>query len=168
MQMIQSICEGTPCQKNQIPSFMLPLLIRIYLCFLQDLCGSQTCDTLGMADVGTVCDPSRSCSVIEDDGLQAAFTTAHELGKAASEQELSPIQKCKLVKQYKKESLQFILLFQVLVHLRNYRKYFFTISNMVIFIKVKNKIVVALDIWKCVCLFTPCEKQTWSPKQPVS
>lgn len=46
----------------------------------QDLCGSHTCDTLGMADVGTVCDPSRSCSVIEDDGLQAAFTTAHELG----------------------------------------------------------------------------------------
>ncbi|XP_042532810.1 A disintegrin and metalloproteinase with thrombospondin motifs 1 [Dipodomys merriami] len=46
----------------------------------QDLCGVQTCDTLGMADVGTVCDPSRSCSVIEDDGLQAAFTTAHELG----------------------------------------------------------------------------------------
>nr|XP_033796040.1 A disintegrin and metalloproteinase with thrombospondin motifs 1 [Geotrypetes seraphini] len=46
----------------------------------QDLCGAQTCDTLGMADVGTVCDPNRSCSVIEDDGLQAAFTTAHELG----------------------------------------------------------------------------------------
>ncbi|KAG2457002.1 A disintegrin and metalloproteinase with thrombospondin motifs 1 [Polypterus senegalus] len=46
----------------------------------QDLCGSHTCDTLGMADVGTVCDPQRSCSVIEDDGLQAAFTTAHELG----------------------------------------------------------------------------------------
>ncbi|XP_049641714.1 A disintegrin and metalloproteinase with thrombospondin motifs 1 [Suncus etruscus] len=46
----------------------------------QDLCGAQTCDTLGMADVGTVCDPTRSCSVIEDDGLQAAFTTAHELG----------------------------------------------------------------------------------------
>ncbi|KAM4794723.1 A disintegrin and metalloproteinase with thrombospondin motifs 1 [Rhinophrynus dorsalis] len=46
----------------------------------QDLCGSQTCDTLGMADVGTICDPNRSCSVIEDDGLQAAFTAAHELG----------------------------------------------------------------------------------------
>ncbi|XP_075053228.1 A disintegrin and metalloproteinase with thrombospondin motifs 1 [Mixophyes fleayi] len=46
----------------------------------QDLCGAQTCSTLGMADVGTVCDPSRSCSIIEDDGLQAAFTTAHELG----------------------------------------------------------------------------------------
>ncbi|XP_030044177.1 A disintegrin and metalloproteinase with thrombospondin motifs 4 isoform X2 [Microcaecilia unicolor] len=46
----------------------------------KDLCGVSTCDTLGMADVGTVCDPSRSCSIVEDDGLQSAFTTAHELG----------------------------------------------------------------------------------------
>lgn len=37
-----------------------------------------------MADVGTVCDPNRSCSVIEDDGLQAAFTTTHELGNLDS------------------------------------------------------------------------------------
>lgn len=35
-----------------------------------------------MADVGTMCDPKRSCSVIEDDGLPSAFTTAHELGKS--------------------------------------------------------------------------------------
>ncbi|KAJ3589609.1 hypothetical protein NHX12_010454 [Muraenolepis orangiensis] len=46
----------------------------------QDLCGASTCDTLGMADVGTMCDPKRSCSVIEDDGLPSAFTAAHELG----------------------------------------------------------------------------------------
>ncbi|XP_061082791.1 A disintegrin and metalloproteinase with thrombospondin motifs 1 [Conger conger] len=46
----------------------------------QDLCGAHSCDTLGMADVGTVCDPERSCSIIEDDGLQASFTVAHELG----------------------------------------------------------------------------------------
>ncbi|NWR81565.1 ATS4 metalloproteinase, partial [Centropus unirufus] len=46
----------------------------------QDLCGAATCDTLGMADVGTVCDPERSCAIVEDDGLQAAFTAAHELG----------------------------------------------------------------------------------------
>lgn len=38
-----------------------------------------------MADVGTMCDPKRSCSVIEDDGLPSAFTTAHELGKAGKE-----------------------------------------------------------------------------------
>uniref|UniRef100_A0A8C5EKC8 A disintegrin and metalloproteinase with thrombospondin motifs 15-like n=1 Tax=Gouania willdenowi TaxID=441366 RepID=A0A8C5EKC8_GOUWI len=50
----------------------------------QDLCGASTCDTLGMADVGTMCDPERSCSVIEDDGLPSAFTTAHELGHVLS------------------------------------------------------------------------------------
>lgn len=37
-----------------------------------------------MADVGTMCDPKRSCSVIEDDGLPTAFTAAHELGKLAA------------------------------------------------------------------------------------
>ncbi|XP_066516200.1 A disintegrin and metalloproteinase with thrombospondin motifs 5 [Hoplias malabaricus] len=46
----------------------------------QDLCGHHSCDTLGMADVGTVCSPERSCAVIEDDGLHAAFTVAHEIG----------------------------------------------------------------------------------------
>ncbi|NXA56122.1 ATS4 metalloproteinase, partial [Nothocercus julius] len=46
----------------------------------QDLCGAATCNTLGMADVGTACNPARSCSIVEDDGLQSAFTAAHELG----------------------------------------------------------------------------------------
>lgn len=40
------------------------------------------CDTLGVADIGTICDPNKSCSVIEDEGLQAAYTLAHELGKS--------------------------------------------------------------------------------------
>lgn len=57
-------------------------MTSLFLCH-QDLCGTITCDTLGMADVGTMCDPKRSCSVIEDDGLPSAFTTAHELGKKA-------------------------------------------------------------------------------------
>lgn len=57
-----------------------PALLRCVAVLMQDLCGASTCDTLGMADVGTMCDPKRSCSVIEDDGLPSAFTTAHELG----------------------------------------------------------------------------------------
>uniref|UniRef100_H9GPK4 ADAM metallopeptidase with thrombospondin type 1 motif 15 n=1 Tax=Anolis carolinensis TaxID=28377 RepID=H9GPK4_ANOCA len=56
------------------------LVLYAILSLWQDLCGATTCDTLGMADVGTMCDPKRSCSVIEDDGLPSAFTTAHELG----------------------------------------------------------------------------------------
>lgn len=61
--------------RNIITGFITDLSLS------QDLCGATTCDTLGMADVGTMCDPKRSCSVIEDDGLPSAFTTAHELGE---------------------------------------------------------------------------------------
>ncbi|KAM9801112.1 A disintegrin and metalloproteinase with thrombospondin motifs 8-like [Neosynchiropus ocellatus] len=50
----------------------------------EDICGPKSCDTLGVADVGTMCDPKRSCSVIEDNGLQATFTAAHELGHVLS------------------------------------------------------------------------------------
>uniref|UniRef100_A0A8C8SZG2 ADAM metallopeptidase with thrombospondin type 1 motif 8 n=1 Tax=Pelusios castaneus TaxID=367368 RepID=A0A8C8SZG2_9SAUR len=50
----------------------------------QDFCGHQSCDTLGVADIGTMCNPNKSCSVIEDEGLQAAYTLAHELGHVLS------------------------------------------------------------------------------------
>ncbi|XP_072027188.1 A disintegrin and metalloproteinase with thrombospondin motifs 9-like isoform X2 [Amphiura filiformis] len=47
----------------------------------QDICRSATdCDTLGLAELGTMCDAYRSCSIVEDNGLSAAFTMAHELG----------------------------------------------------------------------------------------
>ncbi|KAK9406034.1 A disintegrin and metalloproteinase with thrombospondin motifs 9 [Crotalus adamanteus] len=47
----------------------------------QDICRAHDkCDTLGLAELGTVCDPYRSCSISEDSGLSTAFTIAHELG----------------------------------------------------------------------------------------
>ncbi|XP_056591435.1 A disintegrin and metalloproteinase with thrombospondin motifs 9 isoform X1 [Triplophysa dalaica] len=47
----------------------------------QDICRARDkCDTLGLAELGTVCDPYRSCSINEDNGLSTAFTVAHELG----------------------------------------------------------------------------------------
>ncbi|XP_078416477.1 A disintegrin and metalloproteinase with thrombospondin motifs 5 [Cetorhinus maximus] len=46
----------------------------------ENLCGHHSCDTLGMADVGTICSSERSCAIVEDDGLHAAFTVAHEIG----------------------------------------------------------------------------------------
>ncbi|CAL1547734.1 unnamed protein product, partial [Lymnaea stagnalis] len=47
----------------------------------EDICRAQgKCDTLGLAELGTVCDGRRSCSIIEDNGISAAFTIAHELG----------------------------------------------------------------------------------------
>uniref|UniRef100_A0AC35GT07 Peptidase M12B domain-containing protein n=1 Tax=Panagrolaimus sp. PS1159 TaxID=55785 RepID=A0AC35GT07_9BILA len=46
-----------------------------------DICrATHKCDTLGLAELGTMCDAQRSCAIIEDNGLSAAFTIAHELG----------------------------------------------------------------------------------------
>ncbi|XP_077105471.1 A disintegrin and metalloproteinase with thrombospondin motifs 8-like isoform X2 [Ranitomeya variabilis] len=59
-------------------------MVRFYGEDLKDFCGHNSCDTLGVADIGTVCEPSKSCSVIEDDGLQAAYTLAHELAHVLS------------------------------------------------------------------------------------
>ncbi|XP_027202897.2 A disintegrin and metalloproteinase with thrombospondin motifs 20-like isoform X2 [Dermatophagoides pteronyssinus] len=41
---------------------------------------SSSCDTLGLAHSGQICDPETSCAIVEDNGLSAAFTIAHELG----------------------------------------------------------------------------------------
>ncbi|RUS77633.1 hypothetical protein EGW08_014608, partial [Elysia chlorotica] len=47
----------------------------------EDICRAKgKCDTLGLAELGSICDKTRSCSVIEDNGISAAFTIAHELG----------------------------------------------------------------------------------------
>ncbi|CAL1267123.1 unnamed protein product [Larinioides sclopetarius] len=47
----------------------------------EDLCRhSRTCDTLGLAQSGMACDRESSCAVVEDNGLSAAFTIAHEIG----------------------------------------------------------------------------------------
>lgn len=38
------------------------------------------CRTLGVANVGGMCRPDRSCSVNEDNGITLAHTITHELG----------------------------------------------------------------------------------------
>uniref|UniRef100_A0A8V5H656 A disintegrin and metalloproteinase with thrombospondin motifs 4 n=1 Tax=Melopsittacus undulatus TaxID=13146 RepID=A0A8V5H656_MELUD len=78
-EMLRNFCRWQ--QGLNVPDEDDPLHFDTALLFTrQDLCGAATCATLGMADVGTVCDPARSCAVVEDDGLQSAFTVAHELG----------------------------------------------------------------------------------------
>ncbi|XP_034031983.1 A disintegrin and metalloproteinase with thrombospondin motifs 20 [Thalassophryne amazonica] len=47
----------------------------------EDICRAKDkCDTLGLAELGTMCDPNRSCSISEENGISASFTIAHELG----------------------------------------------------------------------------------------
>nr|XP_058944082.1 A disintegrin and metalloproteinase with thrombospondin motifs 9-like isoform X2 [Pocillopora verrucosa] len=51
----------------------------------RDICRSPgKCDTLGLAELGTMCQSSRSCSLAEDNGLSTAYTIAHELGHVFS------------------------------------------------------------------------------------
>jgi hypothetical protein len=46
-----------------------------------DLCAThRKCETLGLAELKSICDPIRSCAVVEDNGLSVGFTIAHELG----------------------------------------------------------------------------------------
>eukprot|EP00066_Takifugu_rubripes_P016653 XP_011605919.1 PREDICTED: A disintegrin and metalloproteinase with thrombospondin motifs 20 [Takifugu rubripes] len=47
----------------------------------EDICRAKDkCDTLGLAELGTMCDQYRSCSISEENGISASFTIAHELG----------------------------------------------------------------------------------------
>ncbi|XP_058055860.1 A disintegrin and metalloproteinase with thrombospondin motifs 9 [Anopheles bellator] len=40
---------------------------------------TNNCDTLGLAELGTICRPT-ACAIVQDNGLSASFTIAHELG----------------------------------------------------------------------------------------
>lgn len=57
-------------------------MILIISYYRDQICRNERetkCDTLGLAELGTVC-KRYSCSIVQDNGLPAAFTIAHELG----------------------------------------------------------------------------------------
>ncbi|XP_021942185.1 A disintegrin and metalloproteinase with thrombospondin motifs 20-like isoform X2 [Zootermopsis nevadensis] len=53
------------------------LLTRENICRTPE---KRKCDTLGLAELGKMCDSNSSCAIVQDNGLSAAFTIAHELG----------------------------------------------------------------------------------------
>ncbi|XP_034187688.1 A disintegrin and metalloproteinase with thrombospondin motifs 9 isoform X1 [Osmia lignaria lignaria] len=52
------------------------LLTRENLCHPEE----SSCDTLGLAKLGRMCSPISSCAIVQDNGLAAVFTIAHEIG----------------------------------------------------------------------------------------
>ncbi|XP_053669727.1 A disintegrin and metalloproteinase with thrombospondin motifs 7, partial [Anopheles nili] len=46
----------------------------------KNICSNYDCATLGVANVGGMCRPDKSCSVNEDNGITLAHTISHELG----------------------------------------------------------------------------------------
>ena len=68
-------------QSNRLRHDIAILLTRRDLCRKNDAhIASQSCDTIGLAHSSQICDPKSSCAIVEDTGLSAAFTIAHELG----------------------------------------------------------------------------------------
>ncbi|KAF5275467.1 hypothetical protein FQR65_LT16661 [Abscondita terminalis] len=45
---------------------------------------AQMCNTLGVAEVGSMCNPKTSCAIVRDKGLSTSYTIAHELGHVLS------------------------------------------------------------------------------------
>ncbi|XP_026471997.1 A disintegrin and metalloproteinase with thrombospondin motifs 9-like [Ctenocephalides felis] len=73
--MLRGFCSSH--RKNRLPHDTAILLTR------ENICRSphhKKCDTLGLAELGTMCQPKSSCAIVQDNGLSAAFTIAHELG----------------------------------------------------------------------------------------
>ena len=65
-----------------IKSTVIPFKLHTYLPCREQICrvaNQKKCDTLGLAELGTMCKPN-SCAIVQDNGLSAAFTIAHELG----------------------------------------------------------------------------------------
>ncbi|KAL4634762.1 A disintegrin and metalloproteinase with thrombospondin motifs 10-like isoform X1 [Arapaima gigas] len=69
--------HGNAIPDNGIAPHDTAVLITRY-----DICiyKNKPCGTLGLAPVGGMCEPERSCSINEDIGLATAFTIAHEIG----------------------------------------------------------------------------------------
>uniref|UniRef100_A0A3B4FE41 ADAM metallopeptidase with thrombospondin type 1 motif 20 n=1 Tax=Pundamilia nyererei TaxID=303518 RepID=A0A3B4FE41_9CICH len=65
-------------QDDSHPSHHDTMFMRI--CVFSCVCVLVCVDPVGLAELGTMCDPYRSCSISEENGISASFTIAHELG----------------------------------------------------------------------------------------
>uniref|UniRef100_A0A8C4QSZ4 ADAM metallopeptidase with thrombospondin type 1 motif, 10 n=1 Tax=Eptatretus burgeri TaxID=7764 RepID=A0A8C4QSZ4_EPTBU len=84
---LESFCRwqhqaATHHRNEELRSSGLPRHDNAVLVTRHDICSykNKPCGTLGLAPVGGMCEPERSCSINEDLGLASAFTIAHEMG----------------------------------------------------------------------------------------
>nr|XP_060611911.1 A disintegrin and metalloproteinase with thrombospondin motifs 17 [Anolis sagrei ordinatus] len=89
------VSEGSPAFAMQVPfcacyesvdcsvfTWCFPSLFYLFLVSRTDFCvhKDEPCDTVGIAYLGGICSAKRKCVLAEDNGLNLAFTIAHELG----------------------------------------------------------------------------------------
>ncbi|KAG4076388.1 hypothetical protein HA402_005831 [Bradysia odoriphaga] len=77
-EMLSSFCKSVQLDSLHYDTALL--LTREQICRSAN---EQKCDTLGLAELNTMCKRA-SCAVVQDNGLSAAFTIAHELGHVLS------------------------------------------------------------------------------------
>ncbi|KAG8440720.1 hypothetical protein GDO86_006459 [Hymenochirus boettgeri] len=65
-----------PGAKDDVPVDVAVFMTRTDFCVHKD----EPCDTVGIAYLGGACSSKRKCVLAEDNGLNLAFTVAHELG----------------------------------------------------------------------------------------
>ncbi|XP_053671313.1 A disintegrin and metalloproteinase with thrombospondin motifs 9 [Anopheles nili] len=72
--MLQDFCKFK--QTTNFVHDVALLLTREQICRNPE---ENNCDTLGLAELGTICGKT-ACAIVQDNGLSASFTIAHELG----------------------------------------------------------------------------------------
>ena len=77
--MLKAFCKWQAAFKTGENYDVALLITRENICRNPSSSPSRNCDTLGLAELGTMCE-RHSCAVVQDNGLSAAFTIAHELG----------------------------------------------------------------------------------------
>ncbi|XP_044005743.1 A disintegrin and metalloproteinase with thrombospondin motifs 20-like [Aphidius gifuensis] len=74
----QSTQRNNPQMRNLNNSHVALLLTRHHICLSPD--GNKHCNAIGMAHLGTICNPDLSCTVVNDGPYSTAPIIAHELG----------------------------------------------------------------------------------------
>ncbi|CAF1006528.1 unnamed protein product, partial [Didymodactylos carnosus] len=77
---LNRFCKWQKDQNSPINFDVAVLLTRVTLCHKRTKSETDNkCDTLGLTELGTMCNTSSSCAVVRDNGFATAFTIAHEL-----------------------------------------------------------------------------------------
>lgn len=75
--MLKKFCQWQQMHTSEYPHDTALLLTREMICRDEAL---EECNTIGVADLGSMCNPNAGCSIVRDKGLSTSYTIAHELG----------------------------------------------------------------------------------------
>lgn len=75
--MLKNFCKWQQTHSTKYQHDTALLLTRNVICRSET---SDTCNAIGVAELGSMCNSQTSCSIIRDKGLSTSYAIAHELG----------------------------------------------------------------------------------------